>query len=488
MPEKAFFHLLKRKTPLMHISGLLNRLWVRLALAMMLVTWLTIASIAFIVNPALENNFRRYVQQQNFVAPLVTRIEDYYAQNDTFDGLSVALASGFGRDGARAWPRMQLLSPTGDILTQAERPSQRRNAPMDAETTDTADELLPDMPRTMPIPDDAVPILHEGQTIAWLAFDMPGPPSLDSAGQGFLETMRDVLVWVALGGGVLAALVGFMIAWQLARPLRDLTQAAQAMASGKRGQQVMLSGTDEIRELGVALNTLSHNLAEGEAIRARMAANVAHELRTPVAILRAHLEALLDGVYALEAAQIAIAHDQSLHLARLVDDLRLLTLAEARQIPLEKQTITPADLIGRVVDGFMPLVLDAGIDLQKHIAPDLPPLRVDIDRIRQVLGNLLANALRHTPADGQIVIAVQHHAEGVQVRVSNSGATQQLPSETDVSRLFEPFWRADAARTRDAGGSGLGLAISRELVRSHGGDLTAQREGDIMTFTFTLPL
>ena len=227
------------------------------------------------------------------------------------------------------------------------------------------------------------------------------------------------------------------------------------------------------------------SLVREETLREHMAANVAHELRTPVTVLRSRLEAILDDVYPLDKEQIVIAHDQTLHLARLVEDLRQLTLAEAGQISLERQPIAPGELIQRVIDSFMPLVLDAGIDLKADIDSDLPTIRIDVDRIRQVLGNVLANALRHTPTDGTIAVRVGQQADQVRFEISNTGSS--LSPEV-LEQLFEPFWRADEARSRNGGGSGLGLAIARQFVQLHGGKMWAEQHPDRLSFIFILPI
>ncbi|MBE2269114.1 MAG: GHKL domain-containing protein [Anaerolinea sp.] len=230
---------------------------------------------------------------------------------------------------------------------------------------------------------------------------------------------------------------------------------------------------------------MSQALAEAESLRQRMAADVAHELRTPVSVLRGHLEAMLDGVYPLDSAHVAVAHDQTIHLARLVEDLRVLTLAEAKRLPLERAQIDPAALASQLLDAFEPLIIDGEIHLIRAIAPDLPPIYADVTRIRQVISNLLTNAVRHTPEGGEIAVSVKRESHSVCFSVANTGS--QL-SDTEAARVFQPFWRANAARERDSGGSGLGLAISREIVALHGGSLSVETGSNRVTFAFTLPV
>ena len=194
---------------------------------------------------------------------------------------------------------------------------------------------------------------------------------------------------------------------------------------------------------------------------------------------------MLDGVYPLDSAHVAVAHDQTLHLARLVEDLRVLTLAEAKRLPLERAALTRQPSSTQMLEAFEPLILDAQIHLVREITPDLPTLNADVTRIRQVLSNLLTNALRHTPPDGEIRVQVVAEHADVRFSVTNTGSDL---SQVDAAQVFQPFWRADAARERDRGGSGLGLAICKQLVELHSGRMWAETTPDGVCFAFTLPI
>ncbi len=229
---------------------------------------------------------------------------------------------------------------------------------------------------------------------------------------------------------------------------------------------------------------MSSDLAAGEVLRQHMAANIAHELRTPVSVLRGHLEAMLDGVFPLDAEHLAVAYDRTIHLSHLVDDLRLLTRAEAGQLPLERAPITPADLIARAVESFAPLTLDAEIALEHSVPAELPPVLVDADRLQQVLGNLLTNALRHTSPGGRIRVDATQQGGMVRFVVFNTG-TALTPEQ--AAHVFTPFWRAEDARERDRGGIGLGLAIAQQILALHGGRIWVEPVADGTRFVFDLP-
>ena len=191
----------------------------------------------------------------------------------------------------------------------------------------------------------AVPLTLDGQTIGLLVQDTPGAQVLGSAEANFLAQTSTWLTVAAAIAGALALLTGIVLALVLTRPLDRLTEAVHGLGSGELGRQVPVSGALETAELAHAFNRLSHDLAAAEDLRQRMAADIAHELRTPVTVLGVHLEAMLDGVYPLDSEHVAVAYDQTLHLRRLVDDLRLLTQAEAGRLPLERGACDPGELL-----------------------------------------------------------------------------------------------------------------------------------------------
>lgn len=456
----------------------MNRLWVRLSLAFLIVAWLGIAVIALVVNAATGRSFRQYLNQRDssfFDAESVARLETYYAENNSWAGVDALLPGpkggggehGSGQGRGRGGGAQALLVDAGGVVVAATDPTQVGTRP-DADTLD-----------------GAIALYVGGEQVGWLVQLTPGTQALGEAEQLFLDQTTRALALAAMGAALLAVLAGGALSWQLSRPVRALTRAADSLARGQLGQQVPLHGPDELVALAEAFNRMSRDLAEGEALRRRMAANIAHELRTPVSVLRGHLEAMLDGVYPLDPAHLAVAYDRTLHLARLVDDLRLLTRAEMGQLPLQKVRVAPADLVRRLLDSFAPLALDAGVTLTRDIAPNLPDLLVDTDRLQQVLGNLLTNALRHTAPGGHIAVSVSRTGDAVRVAVTNSG-TPLSPEE--AAQVFAPFWRADEARARDQAGSGLGLAISQQLVTLHGGRLWVETGAESTTFAFTVPI
>jgi signal transduction histidine kinase len=268
-----------------------------------------------------------------------------------------------------------------------------------------------------------------------------------------------------------------------------LTKAAARLAQGDLSQRVEVHGKDELADLGQAFNQMADSLGQAQASRKAMTADIAHELRNPLAVQRAHLEALQDGLYPSTPENLQPILDQNLLLSRLVDDLRTLALADAGQLRLERIPTDVIDLVERNVERFNPQAAMRAIDLSVESAENLksnpPVLNLDPARLEQILGNLLSNALRHTPDGGKIIVRTARSNGVVQIRIADNGPG--IP-EDDLPHIFERFYRADRSRSRSEGGSGLGLTIARQLAEAHGGALTAANapEGGAV-FTLSLP-
>lgn len=299
---------------------------------------------------------------------------------------------------------------------------------------------------------------------------------------------RAAIVAAAIGGGV-GLLVAILLSITLGRPIRELTQAARQIRAGNLSQRVNVRGDDEIGLLARTFNQMAEALEKAEQTRRTMTADIAHELRNPLAVQRAHLEALIDGVYPLSVDSLQTILEQNHLLTRLVEDLRTLALAESGQLSLKKTIVGVEELITRISNTFQAQASERQIRLS---IPDWPKdgvalLDVNGDpmRLEQILGNLLSNALRYTPAGGEIKIGIEDAGEQVIIMVEDSGPGI---SEADLPYIFERFYRADRSRSRLEGGSGLGLAIARNLALAHGGWLEAANspQGGAV-FTLTLP-
>ncbi len=288
---------------------------------------------------------------------------------------------------------------------------------------------------------------------------------------------------VAAGVGVLAAL---WLAERIVRPVSDLTRAARAITRGQPAAPVPVAGSDEIAELGRAFNSMAARLAEDEAQRRRLFAGIAHELRTPLAVVQGTLEGMLDHVLEPTEERIAGLHSQILLLRRLITDLRDLSLAQAGQLQLHLQTTDVAAVARETAEGLMPLFEERGVALRLDSPPRLPAVEADPDRLRQVVQNLLENAVRHTPRGGEVGVTLRADATGVHMRVSDTGSGI---APEDLPHIFDHFYRADRSRARSSGGTGLGLAIVKSLVEAHQGRVTVESApGAGSVFAITLPV
>jgi len=303
------------------------------------------------------------------------------------------------------------------------------------------------------------------------------------------RTFRSAVRRAILTAGMIAALVALTLAVllvrQLTRPLGRLAAAAERVAGGDLRQEVSVESKDEIGSLAGSFNDMSRALDRSEQLRRRLIADIAHELRNPLAVLKADLQALLDGVYPLTKTEIASLQDEALLLEHLVDDLRTLSLADAGELILRRESADLVAILRRFAASRHALVSAKGLTLDLDVPATSVIVSIDADRVRQVLTNLFTNAVRHTPEGGRITIAAQEAGNEVRVTVADTGPGIAVAELGDV---FERFWRADEARARETGGSGLGLAIARQLVEAHGGRIHAENrpEGGAR-FVFSLP-
>jgi len=309
----------------------------------------------------------------------------------------------------------------------------------------------------------------DGQLIGYLSVE-GGMGSGTSSSLLIQRLTRASLLAAAIGGGV-AILLALLLSFRLLRPVGQLTRAASRMAGGDLSQRVEAKGKDELATLGISFNRMAESLQQAEQNRQAMTADIAHELRTPIAVQRAHLEALQDGVYPLTAENLQPVLDQTELLIRLVDDLRTLALADAGELRLEKRRVDLGELARSVVERFKPEADGKGIALRYTGPREAIEKEVDPRRIEQILNNLFSNALRHTPAGGRVEMTLESKVERTAIRVADSGSG--IPPEA-LGHIFERFYRADRSRSREEGGSGLGLAIARQLALAHGGDLRAK--------------
>jgi signal transduction histidine kinase len=273
---------------------------------------------------------------------------------------------------------------------------------------------------------------------------------------------------------VLALAMVQFLAHGMTYPLREMASAARAMAHGDYARRVTATSRDEVGELARAFNEMSRQLSEVDRLRRDLVANASHELRTPLGALRARLENIVDGVEPGDSAAIEGALRQVERLTDLVDQLLDLSKLESGAVPLELSEVRAEALLDQVVAEWSEPASSRGIRIELEPGSPELVLCVDADRMRQVLANLVANAIRHSPEVGRVLLSAR--AEGSTTRLEVADEGPGIPAD-DLERVFERFYRSDPARSADAGGAGLGLAIARWIVELHGGTIRAAKAG-----------
>lgn len=301
------------------------------------------------------------------------------------------------------------------------------------------------------------------------------------------------IVLLVFAGGMAMAL-GYFLSSTLTDRMYLLKQAAENLARGDLETRVPVTGRDEVAALAESFNRMAAQLQaadekqrELERLRADLIAWVSHDLQTPLASMRAILEALYDGVVEdpeTVKRYLKTAQRDVRSLSALIDDLFQMAQLDAGGLPLDKANSSLADLTSDTLESFSEIALRQGVLLEGSVEPGVDPVLMDTQRIGRVLNNLIGNALRHTPAGGQVEVKVRRAGRGVEVTVRDSG--EGIRPE-DLPHIFERFYRGEKSRSRATGGAGLGLAISRGIVQAHGGEISVASQPGDTRFTFTLP-
>lgn len=438
----------------------------RLILSFILVVLVSIASVVVAARASTANTVREFMFRGGMAGSegLVAGLEDYYQSHQTWQGVeSLFTMPGHG-NGAGGMGQGMGMGGGAGMMNQRLRLA-------DAKGSLVVDTLNPNPSGALSQAeiDQSIPLQVDGQTVGYL-FPEGGLAFTPSDQSNLVRRLNQGALTGGLIGGGLALLLALLLAYGLLRPVRDLTLASQQLASGDLSRRVPLHGQDELAQLGSAFNQMADSLQQAHQTRQAMTADIAHELRNPLAVQRAHLEALQDGIYALTVENLNPVLEQNHLLTRLVEDLRTLSLADSGQLTLDKTSVDLPELVSRAVERFTPQADSRQIQIRVDAAPGLAVL-ADPMRLEQILSNLLANALRYTPESGTIWVRVFQDSGQAVITLRDSGPG--FPEEA-LPHLFERFFRADPSRSRAQGGSGLGLAIARQLAQAHGGTLTAE--------------
>ena len=435
-----------------------------------------IAIMAILLFVRLDNprQIRAYMVGGGMVGleDLVNALQEYHQTYGKWDGVELFLKTEqenpmSGHRGMMS-QRIRLVDPTGKVIYDSTGVlvSQLLNK----------DEL-------------ARAIVLTGKAGNKIGFLLPenAMPFNEKAGADLATRLNETTIRAGLIAALIALILATILSWQLNRPVQQLTMAAKSFSRGDLSKRVEVKGKDELADLSKSFNQMAESLDKSEQRRKVMTSDIAHELRTPLSVQRAHLEAMLDGITNPSKKNLTILLDQNSHLTRLVNDLRVLAMADAGELRL---TIMPVDLrsaVEKVLDKFK-----ATLDNRKIKAVILPSkrsrikIKADPDRLEQILTNLISNASTFSPAGGIITLELGANTDQASIKVLDEG--QGIPEES-LTKIFDRFYRVESSRSHDRGGSGLGLAIAQQLALAQGGTITAAncQEGGAV-FTLTLPL
>ena len=449
---------------------------------------LTIAAVSFVTlaGVGLFSSRTATLDLERFDIPptgpsagrLATTIESAYARAGSWRGIDPAL-SALGKANGR---RIVLVSPSGRVIGSSDSQFSTMHATFDRDGTLHLTSTSPDNATAVVVLREPTATLHDrrGARIA-LMYVLPNGAMAPLPRQIIAGDINRS-IWIAVGvAAIAAAIAAFVLSTHILRPVRALTAAAERVARGDMQARVPVTGADEIGALGRSFNAMADGLARLERVRKDMVADVAHELRTPLTHIRGRIEAIQDGRMQPTAEIVASLHADVLLLERLVRDIQDLSLADAGQLRLALSAVSLPEIARSVA---MSLTRDPPIELRM---PDgLPNVVADPERLRQILHNLVANALGHASEGGAVWIAASLDGGEVRATVHNDGPTL---AASDLTSIFERFYRTDKSRSRDTGGAGLGLAIVKQLVEASGGRVwaenTTQPEG--VSIVLTLP-
>jgi signal transduction histidine kinase len=314
----------------------------------------------------------------------------------------------------------------------------------------------------------------------------PQETTIDAPPPRLVSAFRTSILWTGLVTGGIGALLIYLLTRRILVPVQQLTAAAQRVSQGDLSYKIPTNGKDEIGKLAQTFNSMTRELEEAEQQRQRLLADVAHELRTPLTNAQGYLEAIRDGLKVSDSSTIDAIYRQIIQLGRLVDDLRLLSLAESGHLDLRLEPQSVPELLHSVVEAFEPKAQSKGVQLSLDCPATLPTIIADRARIAQVLGNLLENAIFHTPQGGSVHVSAELAHNDIIVNVRDTG--EGVPEEA-IPYLFDRLYRHDRSRSRTSGGSGLGLAIAKQLIAAHGGSIKVESKvGEGSRFYFSLPV
>ncbi|TVR70547.1 MAG: HAMP domain-containing protein [Spirochaetaceae bacterium] len=422
-----------------------------------------------------RHQFLSYVQESDRARAreLALLLESYHEERGSFEGVRELLNRDHSRDAMTRRMRGMHGTPSPMMLRMA--------APERVFLVDRQGRIIADRGYAENVPEEApphhyreqgVPVEGKGTPLAWVLVGSMIDQSFSPQQERFLGALRRAVLLSALLVAAVAMIAGTAFLSGVVRPLRTLTTGARAIAKGDLTVELPSGGGDEIGELADSFRGMRDSLAAANAQRDRMFRDIAHELRTPVTLLRGEIEAMLDGVYEMNAESLRSLQEEIGVLDRLISDVRLVASLEGRRFA--RDSVEVEALLQRTRTVFSGEARSRGMEIRVR-AGEIPALKADRGRLLQVLSNLLINVFQHGAGATRVDLAAELQGEEILLSVSDNGTG--VPEE-HLPHIFERLYRVNQARTRAAGGSGLGLAIARDLVEAQGGTITAENAPD----------
>jgi signal transduction histidine kinase len=443
---------------------------VKLIVAFLVVSLVSVSLIAILTRWNTNQEFQNFVFNRNST-DLVTVLADYYAEQGNWNGVTPSIFNTTfnpptnvgGREPPP--PAFTLADSAGKVIVAG--PGYHLGDAVSGSALAAG-----------------IPITVDGITVGTLLVGQD-TFQVNPQEQQFIQRTGSLLLYSAIAAAAAALILGVLLAYNITRPIHELIKATQAISQGTLGGQVTVRGRDEMGKLASSFNKMSADLAHSTNARRQMTADIAHELRTPLSLIIGQAEAVHDGVLPPSRKNFEIIREEAERLEKLVDDLRILSLADAGELSINLQAVSPQKLMQEVASIYRYRAQQKSVALDLAIASDLPAISIDPGRMTQVLTNIVDNALRHTPDGGKITLSACQAEGQVELAVQDTGPG--VPAG-DLERIFDRLYRVDSSRQREDGGSGLGLAIAKSIVEMHGGQIKAfSSAGEGLTISIRLP-
>lgn len=453
----------------------------KLTLSYIMVVVLCVLLTSILMNFFSDKYFREYVRQNqdNKNKEIVMQLSGQYSENG---GWNYGMIEAIGVAALENGLIMRVRDISGNIIWDANEHNNGMCQRIIQQMALNVSERYPRVKGTYTeIPYD---LYSDFKKVGVVEIGSYSPYYLTDHDISFINTLNTLLLGAGALSLILAVIVGLSMARRLSAPITKVINSAQAIEKGNYTSRVINeSNASELRQLSTTINNLARTLENQENLRKRLTSDVAHELRTPLATLQSHMEAMIDGLWTPDKERLISCHDEIVRLNNLVGDLEKLARYEGENLILNKSCFDVSELITSLVKNFEKDFMDKRIEIS--VSGKKTEICADKDKISQVLVNLLSNSLKYTPEGGRVIICTEDEKDAILISVEDNGFG--IPKE-DLPYIFERFYRADKSRNRLTGGSGIGLAIARSIVEAHKGTITAHSiEGCGSKFIISLP-